>query len=311
MVRGELLQAALNRILEEHDVAQRIRMGEKVQPYELFHHLSDDFWLWCLTAGYRANKILQSILPDLPSSEIQERFTGQSGVGTFEQAFSFKSVCFDQLRKLGLSAVHELRYLDFGCGWGRISRALLNSVPPDNIHAADVLEEAINICIDSQLGVNLQTIAAFPPIDHADDFFDVVLSYSVFSHLSADCFLAWMHEFHRILRPGGAALLTTRPREAIHKFKDVRDSGDIPDFIRGAASSFVDWQQALDDYDAGRFCFDPKGSGGEGLTGFYGEACIPLRYVQEHLGHLFRYIDMIHFRIHGLFDQNIIVLRSR
>lgn len=61
-----------------------------------------------------------------------------------------------------------------------------------------------------------------------------------------------MHEFHRVLRPGGVALLTTRPREAIQWFKDLRDSGSVPSFARGAASSFVDAQKAFKDYDHGK-----------------------------------------------------------
>jgi 2-polyprenyl-3-methyl-5-hydroxy-6-metoxy-1,4-benzoquinol methylase len=270
----------------------------------------DDLWIWCLTEGLETDPRLAEAMPSLPPAEVQERFTGRSGLGTLQEAFGFKRTCLDQGSALDPEALAEARALDFGCGWGRISLALLNQIDPDHLVGVDVLEEAVEDCRQRGLPIRLEKVETLPPTPFDDQSFDLVVSYSVFSHLAERHFLAWMTEFHRLLRPGGTAFLTTRPREAIQWFEDLRQSGDVPDFARGAASSFKDTAAAFAAYDDGDFCFDPAGSGGDGLVGFYGESCVSLQYARRQLGSLFRRIDMVAFDQHYLFDQNLLILEK-
>ena len=269
---------------------------------------SDEFWIWCLTTGRSQDPRLNGLLPAPVEPTVQERYTGQSGESTFRQALGFKEVCTAQMQKRGGSMTPRSRLLDFGCGWGRISLTFLNRVRPENLFAVDVGDDAISTCLESGLPCDVRKIEPAPPLPFADGSFDVIVSYSVFSHLSKKYFLGWAREFRRILRSGGYAFLTTRPRDAIQWFKDLRDSGDVPFYARGAAQSFVDAEAAFLDYDSGRFCFSPEEV--PHIGDYYGEACIPLAFLENHLTGLFQDIDMVLFNEHHLFDQNLIVLRK-
>ncbi len=55
--------------------------GVKGRPLKrLFGDVSDDFWFWLFTQGYRDNEQqLCQILPSMPAEDIQTRFTGSAG----------------------------------------------------------------------------------------------------------------------------------------------------------------------------------------------------------------------------------------
>ncbi len=309
-MRDDKFERELRQILAAHNVRKDAGEGEAIELVDLLRASSDEFWLWCLSEGFQSNALLKSLLPDLPDESTQERFTGQSGRETLEQAMGFKSVCLKEINELEFSVSPNNRFLDFGCGWGRITRVFLNTFKPGNIFAVDVLDEAVETCNKCRVPAQISRTPSIPPIDFSDEFFDVIVSYSVFSHLSEEYFVAWMNEFRRLLRRGGVAFLTTRPREAIEWFKELREAGEVPEYARGAANSFVDWEAAFAAYDSGNFCFDPEGSGGEGLTGFYGESCVPQSFVERTFGNVFEVTKMVNFSEHYLFDQNLIVLKK-
>src|SRR5438552_17082222 len=50
-----------------------------ISPNRLFSGVSDDFWLWLLTEGYRQSSALQEILPDMPDENVQLRSNGIAG----------------------------------------------------------------------------------------------------------------------------------------------------------------------------------------------------------------------------------------
>jgi SAM-dependent methyltransferase len=47
-----------------------------------------------------------------------------------------------------------------------------------------------------------------PPLDHADETFDLLYAISVFTHLPGVIGVEWLAELRRVLRPGGLALIT-------------------------------------------------------------------------------------------------------
>jgi SAM-dependent methyltransferase len=118
-----------------------------------------------------------------------------------------------------------------------------------------------------------------PPLDLPGNSIDLIYAMSVFSHLPADVADAWIAEFARILKPGGIACLTTRPRAHIeHAGSDADRTAHAGEY----AGIFADRESALAAYDAGRFIYYPSGGGG-GLAGeTYGEAVIPPAYAREH-----------------------------
>jgi SAM-dependent methyltransferase len=47
-----------------------------------------------------------------------------------------------------------------------------------------------------------------PPLAFEDEQFDLVYSFSVFTHLTGDLQQAWLVELHRVLKPGGYLFVT-------------------------------------------------------------------------------------------------------
>lgn len=275
----------------------------------VFHHTPDDFWYWCLTEGLRQAPWLADALPKRPALDAQETFTGRSEDAAMEQAFGFYQVCKERLRALGRTLTPETRVLDFGCGWGRITQVFLKDVHPWNLIGSDVLDRAIAHSRRAGIPFRLIKNDPLPPLPLPDASLDLVLSYSVFSHLSEDHALAWMKEFRRLLSPGGVVLATTRPRESLAAFARLRSSGTVPDFALGAAQAFPDAEATLRAYDAGEYCFSPTG-GGPGLEGFYGETLIPLAYARRAYGPWFASVDLLDHLQHGRFDQNLLILQA-
>ncbi len=273
----------------------------------LFGDVSDDFWFWLFTQGYRDNEErLREILPSMPAEDIQTRFTGSAGDATLREGFSMYQLVKKVARKHGRRPLETI--LDFGCGWGRIIRFFLREVEPRHLWGIDCFPEMIDICKRTNPWCRFAAVQPFPPTSFADDAFDVVYAYSVFSHLSEHAHLEWLTEFKRILRPGGLLIATTWAREFILRCAELRARQDRRYWVQGAKASFVNTEKALARFDQGEFLHEPVGGGDVLDPSFFGETCIPKGYVLNRWTWVFEFVDYIDDR--GNFAQNVIVVRN-
>jgi SAM-dependent methyltransferase len=72
---------------------------------------------------------------------------------------------------------------------------------------------------------------ADPPLDFPDDTFDLVYSYSVLTHLSAERQKPWVAELRRVLKPGGYLLVTVHGMS--NAIRDELPSEDLGRMERG------------------------------------------------------------------------------
>jgi SAM-dependent methyltransferase len=98
--------------------------------------------------------------------------------------------------------------LDFGCGCGRLLRRLIDAAPNSRLVGCDTDAGAIGWVAANLPRVDAYVIDALPPLPFPDGSFDLVIGYSVFTHLDEEYQDAWLAELHRVLRPGGVGLLT-------------------------------------------------------------------------------------------------------
>ncbi|MBL7850028.1 MAG: methyltransferase domain-containing protein [Cyclobacteriaceae bacterium] len=97
--------------------------------------------------------------------------------------------------------------LEVGCGEGRGIRQILPRVR--SYSAIDKIEEAIESL--RQKFPEAKLVAGnLPPLPYAEASFDSVISFQVIEHIQDDTF--FLKEIHRVLRPGGIALITTPNR---------------------------------------------------------------------------------------------------
>ncbi len=161
---------------------------------------------------------LRDLVPDildrfhedpLPPPRLRYRVSGTSSRATFlstgrEASENIRDV-FEASRQPGS---RYARWLDFGCGCGRVARHLERTVPIDELWGIDVDEEALRWTASHFRG-SYERVAADPPTSLPAAHMDVVYAGSVFTHLSEERQLAWLAELHRVMRPGGLLIAST------------------------------------------------------------------------------------------------------
>jgi SAM-dependent methyltransferase len=170
------------------------------------------------------------------------------------------------------------------------------------------MPEAIEHCKATNRYSRFDLIDPFPPTQIPDNAFDVIYAYSVFSHLSEAAHLAWLAEFRRILKPGGLVIATTRPREFILTCAATRAAGENREWAQGTLQAFMDTEAALATFDRGEFLYEPTGGGSVLDSSFFGETCIPLKYVVDNWTRLFDFVSFVDDR--RMCHQNVIVVRK-
>ena len=110
------------------------------------------------------------------------------------------------------------RILDFGCGWGRITRFFPYLTSFDKITGMDVDEEMIGWAQRLMPHISFVAIEEGQSLPVEDGAFDLVISNSVFSHLSSQAHIFCINELARVTRPGGLIVVTTINELDLEKF---------------------------------------------------------------------------------------------
>lgn len=104
-----------------------------------------------------------------------------------------------------VSDFHDV--LDFGCGTARVARQLHAR---GSVSGCDVNADVIAYCRSAVPRATFVRSELWPPLPYEDASFDLVCSFSVFSHLRRDAEQAWLAELERVGRPGCVYLLSVQ-----------------------------------------------------------------------------------------------------
>jgi len=255
-----------------------------LSPHTLFRSMTPREWYWLNVYGERTFPSLRGYLPSLPPEELQVRFTGGHGEHTLREAFSFYRIVAQ-----AASHTRPKVAMDFGCGWGRITRFFIKDFEKDKLFGVDPVSEVIEVSRSTNPWATFEKIELRPPIHFPSSSVDLIFAFSVFSHLTEDVHLQWIEEFARLLRSGGTLVVTTRERDFILECAKIRNENPDPTKVStlehyatmGARPAFLDTEQYLHMYDEGEFCCDPTGAGEKLPPDAYGETCIPFVYAQR------------------------------
>lgn len=149
------------------------------------------------------------LLPRMPAAEIQDEWTGAHGPALMRLSLGF-------VRSLLELAGHALRsgpVLDYGVGWGRLSRLLLKYVPVKDLHGVDAWEASLEQARACGLPHKLSLVSTRLEEGELGDSFSLIYSFSVFTHLAPEAFTHNLGRLAEALRPGGQLVLTVRPPE--------------------------------------------------------------------------------------------------
>ncbi len=268
--------------------------GPDAEPCEVFGASSDDDWSWVLERSLHKQRTRGVQLPGFPSDQFQLHSVGSIGKNALHEADRFYRVVKEYARKHGHPVVRGSRVLDFGCGWGRMTRFFLKDTLIADVVGADVDPKMIQQCREGYARGRFEVVPAQPPCALPEKSFDVIYAYSVFSHLNEATSLAWAEELARLLKPGGLLLATTQGRWFFDLCEKMskQPKHDNP-WHAQLAVAFPDLAAARAKYDAGEIVHAATGAASDDTRGasFYGETLLPRAYVEARWSKFLRVVD--------------------
>ncbi len=196
-------------------------------------------------------------LPGFPPDDIQLRFNGRPAVKSLSQAFDLYRLTMRAFRENGTPRP-DSRFLDFGAGWGRVWRYFLREFAPEHMAAFDVNPKMADFWSQSMLGARLDVGTPFQPLPYWDGTFDLVVSNSVFSHLSLRLNMHSAGELRRIMRPGGVFVGTTFGLTHLRLWRSWQEQPDsCNERQRKLASLSPDYGKEIDSFERGGFVYLP------------------------------------------------------
>ena len=157
---------------------------------------------------------------NLPPTGLRERVAGTSDEPWF-LASGARTVdeWHRALESAGLRLGDFPVVLDFGCGCGRALRHLAVQVSPgQKLYAVDTDPEAIAWVGENIPGVTAKALEELPPTPLPDRSVDLILSHSVFTHLTEQVQFRWLTDLARILRPGGVLVASFHGKKVINEY---------------------------------------------------------------------------------------------
>jgi SAM-dependent methyltransferase len=223
--------------------------------------------------------------PPNPPEKVQLQFVGASYRDAYVEANTFVTVADEFAAKHTRAGFGQLdRVIDFGSGWGRITRTLLTKTPPTHLYALDVDDRMTALVNTTLPGINAMTVAPMPPTPLATGAFDGAVAFSVFSHLSGPAHEAWAAELARVVRPGGFAAITVLDDVFFQQVRGAQQAvraGEATEFAQSLATTFDDVDAAYAGYLAGQIQYAGSGGGDMRTGDYYGWAAAPQAYVHK------------------------------
>jgi SAM-dependent methyltransferase len=184
----------------------------------------------------------------------------------------------------GTGELPSAKVLDFGCGWGRLTRMLARDVDPGNLYGCDPVESILDTCRQNGVPAELARSEFLPESVPFETRFNMVFSFSVFTHISERAHLASLKAIHDSLEPGGLFIATIRPPSYL----------DLNPLMKPALEGLPsDRRPALAEP---LYLFAPHETEGhpqfDGEQMDYGEAVITLPYVRNEWAQWFDLLDV-------------------
>lgn len=174
----------------------------------------DDFGALLLSMPNPQFPRLSALLPAMASEEVQNNWTGASGITLLKQTVNFVRSLACNYTSITGRPLSGANILDFGCGYGRIARLMYYFVDEQNFFGTDPWDKSIELCHGAGLTSNF-LISDYLPTDLpvGETRFDLIYAFSVFTHLSERAALAAMKTLRKYVRDDGLAVVTIRPVE--------------------------------------------------------------------------------------------------
>jgi SAM-dependent methyltransferase len=185
-------------------------------------------------------------LVPLPSADemyfkaLLPNYEGDNGIAAFKFVESIMRLhdAYRQIVDQVFGGYDQLNtVLDFASGYGRLTRALVQKLPAERIHVADIYGQAITWQVEA-FGVRGVVSVPDPArFDHHGRH-DIVFVGSLFSHLPNGLFHRWLARLYELVAPGGVLAFSVHD-ETYLPDGEAMDGGGLR-FFRTSESGSLD-----------------------------------------------------------------------
>jgi SAM-dependent methyltransferase len=272
------------------------------EAFGLFRELDDDLWTVLLSREYTLYPNIRALLPSLPDRDLQWRWNGWTGMKLLNEGKAFYARVREIHARRSPVPLHASRILDFGCGWGRLTRFFARDVAPGALFGCDPVQEILDVCVETRVPGSFARCDYVPSRLPFEGRFDLIFAFSVFTHLSEPAHEACLRALHSSLKPGALLVLTLRPPAYLTSCERLRPIVD---------ELGPDWLAKLDQprYLFARHPAEPDHPQFQGPEMTYGETVISLAYVRQRWAPLFELLEV------GLLSEDlhqvVLALRRR
>ena len=228
-----------------------------------------------------------------PPAALRARVAGTADLDWFKESAQMGLDDIDAaLIASGTQLAAFERIYDFGCGCGRLTIPLATRVGAERLTATDN-DATATAWLGARLpGARVEASPTLPPLAYADGEFDLIIGWSIFTHLPEDYQDAWLPELARVLVPGGLALLTV---SGMTSFDVLGAAADDP--VRNALPG------------AGFIYYDKNYGPDSPFEPYYQTAFHHPHYIRRHWS---RWLEVVDVRAGAARPaQDMVVLRSR
>jgi SAM-dependent methyltransferase len=153
---------------------------------------------------------LRAWLPRMVSDAVQLEWSGNSGLTLLKQSVDFVQ-SIDRACRQYLDHPLQGRILDYGCGWGRLLRLLLQYVDADQLYGSDPSDTARALFEEYRCPGHFALCDYVPRDLPFTGDFDLIYAFSVFTHLSEPTAQAVLQVLRRHVTADGMLVVTIRP----------------------------------------------------------------------------------------------------
>jgi len=211
-------EALYARLLPE-DLAQLEAMleGPQAELWAMTHEQARKRLAVVLTAYYRIEAALERLgLTSVePPEDVHAMARGPLAAGGDP---SIADLVISVLDEAGFALAEGGTVLDFGCSSGRVLRAIAAYRDDLDCVGCDRNTGAIAWAQEHLPMARFFASPGTPPLELADASVDAAFAISIWSHFDAPQAIAWLEEMHRVIRPGGALMLTTHGFDTLGTF---------------------------------------------------------------------------------------------